>query len=449
MNPPGSGAQPTIISLSSTCATTGESIIFFTCNKAISSSDLGLELVNSVTGDVAWSGGFGGATNAQSFTIKGTKNGDYLLTADNGEATKSVNVSVDCAGSTPNCDLVLVSATPTPPTTVGGFGYVNFKYTTATQFVLGVTVSGPVTRAANFTNTGEAQVDNLPAGAYLYTIAQSANPDCQLNGSFTIAAPAAPIDPSLNQPARWEPVGGVLPNPVLLKVEAALTDALGAARPGLHVEVELWRVGLFVPFAEFSATIRTATQYVNAAPYLRAELLAAARYPGSQATPLIDSDSSLEFYYRYRITDAAGSEPWVKRAGLRYAVLAALPAAADTMLPFLADGAGRVASIFPNDEATQFVGLPLEVSVLLPTAATFRYAELRYLNAYGQELEIRSFALADYLPAGYLRIPLPADPLPDATTVEVAIVDTDRAHGPGTPPAAPGYLLTNTGRLKL
>jgi len=347
------------------------------------------------------------------------------------------------------CDLVLISATVTPPTTVGGFGFVNFKYSTATQFVLGVTVYGPVTRAANFTNTGEAQVDNLPAGGYYYTIAQSEDPNCLITGEFNIDAPTPPADPSLNDPARWEPVGGVLPNPVLLEVEARLTDALGAARPGLHVEVELWRVGLFVPFAEFRATIRTATQYVNAAPWLRAELLAAARYPGSQATPFIDSDSSLEYYYRYRISDAAGSEPWVKRAGLRYAVLAALPAATDTMLPFVADGAGRVASIFPDDEATQFVGLPLEVSVLLPTAGTFRYAELRYLNAYGQELEIRSFALADYLPAGYLRIPLPSDPLPEATALEVAIVDTNRAHGPGTAPAQPGYLLTNTGRLKL
>jgi hypothetical protein len=345
------------------------------------------------------------------------------------------------------CDLVITSVTPHSPTSPGGFGYVEIAFTTSDLYVL-FAVAGVV--STNFDvvqNAGIVYAQLLPTGAYTYSLSRQDDPNCLLTGSFTIDAAAPLVDPSLNDAPRWEPVGGVLPNPVLLKVEATLTDALGATRPGLHAEVELWQAGQLVPFAEFRATIRTATQYVNAAPYLRAELVAAQRYAATSTQPLIDQDASLHFYYRYRVVDSSGEEGWLTRAGERHAVLAALPGAADTMAPFVADGTGRVASIFGDDEATQFVGFPLEVSVLLPSSTSTRYAEWRYLSASRQELEIRSYSLAPTVPAGVLRIPLPANPLPLAAFVEVAIVDTDRSNAGATP--ATGFLLTNTGRLRL
>jgi hypothetical protein len=37
------------------------------------------------------------------------------------------------------------------------------------------------------------------------------------------------------------------------------------------------------------------------------------------------------------------------------------------MAPYVADGTGKVASVFDDYEGTQFVGLPLEASGLLPS----------------------------------------------------------------------------------
>jgi hypothetical protein len=150
------------------------------------------------------------------------------------------------------------------------------------------------------------------------------------------------------------------------------------------------------------------------------------RYASPATRPFVDGDACLRFFYRYRVVDSRGAEPWVTRAGERYAVLAALPGATDTMAPYVADGTGRVASVFDGGEATHFVGYPLEVSVLLPPADQMRYAELRYLDAWGRAVEIRSLALASTLPAGMLRIPLPNDPPVCATQLEVSVRDDDR-----------------------
>lgn len=325
------------------------------------------------------------------------------------------------------CDLVLLSATPTHPTTAGGFGFFTFTYTTATQYVLGVTVDGPVFKASNYPNTGVAQVNNLLAGRYSYTLALGENGACLITGTFTINDPAPAPDPSLGQPPRWEPVGGVLPNPVLLAIEATLASA-GTPRPGLHAELELWRPAATAAFAKFRATVRTASQLVDAAPYLRAQLVALPRYNATASQPLVDADAALPFYYRYRVVDAANAEPWQQRAGERYAVLAALASATDTMAPYVADGTGKVASIFPDGEGCQFVGLPLEASVLLPPPTGGpRWAELRYVDALGHTVEIRTYSLADSLPAGMLRIPLPPDPPVCATAVEVSVRDDNRA----------------------
>jgi hypothetical protein len=97
----------------------------------------------------------------------------------------------------------------------------------------------------------------------------------------------------------------VLPNPVLLKVEATLLTA-GVARAGLHVEVELLVDGKV--FATFRATVRTAIQHIDAAPYLRAQLVALQRYVATATAPLIDEDAVLRFNYRYRVVDKA-AEP--------------------------------------------------------------------------------------------------------------------------------------------
>jgi hypothetical protein len=340
------------------------------------------------------------------------------------------------------CDLQFLGVELHPPTTAGGFGYVSVKYSTANTGHVLFNVVGPVSRGSSYVQASTGDLYNLPAGDYDYSLRLEDEPGCELTGSFTLDPPAAEPDPTVNDPARWEPVGGVLPNPVLLAIEAALTTTAGTPRPGLHAELELWRPGGLAAFAGFRATVRTASQTIDAAPYLRAQLVALPRYSATASQPLIDLDASLPFYYRFRVVDAASAEAWQTRAGARYAVLAALASATDTMAPYVADGTGKVASIFPDGEACQFVGLPLETSVLLPPATgTPRWAELRYVDAHGDAVEIRTSPLADSLPAGMLRIPLPNDPPVCATAVEVSVRDDNRAFvgtcGKVLPPALP------------
>jgi hypothetical protein len=340
------------------------------------------------------------------------------------------------------CDLQIISVTPTAPTSPGGLGYVTVVYATSSHTPAYIHAINPLTGGlyaspvADTTDDKTGVLYNLPVADYDLIVGSSDDFDCKVTGSFSIPGFQA-VDTSLTDAPRWEPVGGVLPNPVLLKVEATLLTA-GVARAGLHVEVELVADGK--AFASFRATVRTATQYVDAAPYLRAELVALQRYAATATAPLIDADAVLRFSYRFRVVDRTGEEPWQTRARERYAVLAALPLATDTMAPYVADATGKVASIFPDGEGCQFVGLPLEASVLLPPfIGKPRWAELRYLDAYRNPVEIRSYALDVGLAAGMLRIPLPNDPPLCASFVEVSVRDDNRAYpgncGHVVPPA--------------
>jgi hypothetical protein len=352
------------------------------------------------------------------------------------------------------CDLKIVSVTPTPPTSPGGYGYVTVVYATSSHtpaYIHAVKKGTSLLYAnpgADTTDDKTGVLYKLPVGDYDLIVGSGDDTNCIATGSFSIADFQA-VDTSLNDAPRWEPVGGVLPNPVLLKVEASLLSA-GAPRLGLHVEVELWRPAAVAAFATFRATIREATQYIDAAPYLRAELRALQRYAAAAPAPLVDADASLRFTYRYRVVDKAGAEPWVKREGPRYAVLAALAGPTDTMGPYVADGTGKVASVFPDFEGMQFVGYPLEASVLLPPPSGPRWAELRYLDGWGNAVEIRSYALAADLPAGMLRIPLPNNPPLRAASVEVSVRDDNRVFvGTGgnvvpTPPPSTSGLYSDS-----
>jgi hypothetical protein len=340
------------------------------------------------------------------------------------------------------CDLQIISIIPTPPTSPGGVGFVTVTYSTSSSTPAYVEAVNKVTGglyANSFADTNDDKTGvlyGLPVGDYDIIIGLPDNIGCEARAPFSMPGFTA-IDTSLTDAAKWEPVGGVLPNPVLLKVEATLLTA-GVARAGLHVEVELVADGK--AFASFRATVRTATQYIDAAPYLRAELVALQRYAATATAPLIDADAVLRFSYRFRVVDRTGEEPWQTRARERYAVLAALPLATDTMAPYVADATGKVASVFPDGEGCQFVGLPLEASVLLPPfIGTPRWAELRYLDAYRNPVEIRSYPLDVGLAAGMLRIPLPNDPPLCASFVEVSVRDDNRAFpgncGHVVPPA--------------
>jgi hypothetical protein len=158
---------------------------------------------------------------------------------------------------------------------------------------------------ADATDDKSGVLYGLPAGDYDVVVGLTDDYTCQATRPFTMP-PFTAMDTSLGDAPRWEPVGGVLPNPMLLKVEAMLLTA-GAARRGLHVEVALWHPNTPAPFARFRATMREATQYVDAAPYVRAQLRALQRYAATPGTPFIDADAAYRFFFQYRVVDKAGA----------------------------------------------------------------------------------------------------------------------------------------------
>lgn len=63
------------------------------------------------------------------------------------------------------CDLLVSNVKPTNPTTVGGYGFVTFTYSTADRFGVGVNAVGPITRVKNSAyDAGTATLSDLPAG---------------------------------------------------------------------------------------------------------------------------------------------------------------------------------------------------------------------------------------------------------------------------------------------
>ncbi len=199
MYPPGSGAPPTITAIVNTCTTGGGSRITFNCNKAISSSILAIQLVEVGAANPVWSDGFGESVNARSFEILGTANGSYELYADNGEASATVSVIVNCAGGTGGGGtggaLHVVRSTVTQPTIATPTGTV--------LFIIGGAITRPVIitgqgwNAINFdtgTNQLTTQVDNtevfsqraFASGTYRASLRDSSNPANTGDISFII-----------------------------------------------------------------------------------------------------------------------------------------------------------------------------------------------------------------------------------------------------------------------
>jgi hypothetical protein len=482
MYPPGSGYPPTIIELSSTCdATTGESIIAFTCNKQIAGSACSVDLVERNTLQTVWSGGVGSNSNAEAFEIRGKANGQYYISADNGEASKiSATFTVDCApvGPAP-CTIQVVITGYDSPTSVGGYGQVRYR------------ISGAVD------NQQSAAIFTVPGGVLVNGMSPYGNGDysapvppvgigvlCQLTvneqggigfgdikigcfayANFTIPAYAPPALPP--DSTEWFAVGGLLPNPARLtclvsSLTKLATDPanptgpqLNVARTGLHIELELYRLGVATKFARVRKTVRSTTELVDVARYLRTEL--AARYQYAPRSIARDGDGSLAFTYRYREVDSDGPGQWIDKPATRYAVLAALPNALDPMLAHVGDPVtpGTPQAAFAS--LTHWIGYPLELAILLPgDRAVDLFLEHRYFDVAGNEIAIACWTVPAGPTGGVVRFPHIDYCLACAHKVESALVDADRSYtgscGGVVPIPAPttgGFLLVGPGRLKL
>lgn len=450
MTPPGSGTPPSLTSLTNTCSLAGVSEIDFNCNKSISGSVCQISLVDDSTGIAAWVGVIDANTNAGSFTITGTANASYTLTADNGEASSQRSITVNCtAVPVTSCTIELYDVVAQPPSAAGGLGTIAYKVrgmqsATATALLYRFGQPGQVdstTLQASDQNTPQAFAA-VPGNYFI----GAQDGTCFAADVEAVVGPyVAPAQPP--GPPQYFPVGGVLPNPVLMPCTvSSLTTAAGDVRTGLHLELELRRDGVGgATFATVRKTVRKLQELVDVSVYLRSQLSTLPGYLPNQGL-FRDRATAVGFAYRYREVDSTGPGGWVDCPGTNYAVLAARPPGQLSLARIIAELASYSgwASAFPSGEAVQFVGYPLEVGIIIPDrpANTPTFLEAVYSSAAGQVLEVRTWPVLDTAPAGYYRICLPADPLPCATKLFLAVCNENRAFAGTCDGVAPPVLTT-------
>lgn len=493
MVPAGNNTPPNIIEFSNSCTGQGlGSLVSFTINKVVSGAVLEARITNTATGVTEWSDVFGANINARSYSIPDVgnnipvlPNGDYQLLADNGEGTDTVDFTVNCAVLGSTCTIALVNVVGTAPTAAGGKGLVEYTLATvvgASNLVELTDANGGTYAYITFAaGAGTWQIPSVPPGTYNlvayddHTDSQTVNHPSYCEARATVVVPPyqGVVVPPVEPAPQWHPVGGVLPNQASLAVPVTpLVNQDGTPRVGLYVEVELKRLGAADKFATARRVIRTSADSIDVSQYLRGQLLALAGYP-SYSGLFSDATAGFGFTYRYRAIDNNGMGQWIEPLGKHYGILAAMPPAAQNLLPYVVTKAtpGTAATTgwplaFASGAPAQVVGYPLEVALLLGArpAGTVLYLEAQYFDSLGNLLELRNVVVDDTRQPGYYRYCLPANPLPCAAYLELVVSDANRAFagvcvgssgtpGPGTGnPSTPGNggrLIANGGFIKI
>jgi len=136
------------------------------------------------------------------------------------------------------------------------------------------------------------------------------------------------------------------------------------------------------------------------------------------------------FTYRYREVDSLSVGAWRQHPATHYAVLSAPES---SLRPYVAGSDALPLMAFA--QPTQFVGYPLEVSAILPAGRTSTwYAQWRYLDNAGQQVEIKAVPLPAELPAGVVRLRVPPLPPVCADVVELMLTDANRTSAANCAP---------------
>lgn len=467
MYPPNSGYHPpNILNFSSSCdATTGASVVSFTCNKQVFGVPCSVDIFDNSTGQRVWSDALPGNINARAFTVSPPlPNGAYYILADNTEAsTNSAVFEVDCTPVTPSsCSINVVILGVDPPTSAGGSGQVRYRvsgtvdnqqsaaiFNAAGGLVNGMAPYGDGDFSAPVPPNGIGVLCTLTVNEQGGIAFGDIATGCFAQADFTIPDFAAP--PTTPDVTEWFAVGGLLPNPARLACLVTSLATLGPdpanptgpqislPRAGLHLELELFRLGQPDHFARVRKTVRSTTELVDVARYLWPQL--AAVYGYAPRSIAYDPDALLAFTYRYREVDATGAGPWVDKLATRYAVLAGLPGYLDPMRRYVGDPTTPGLPMSSFRELVHNIGFPLEVSILIPgDRPVDLYLEHRYFDAGGNEVAIASWTVPAGDVGAMVRFPHIDYAIFCAVKAESALVNIDRSYAgvcAGLPPLPP------------
>ncbi|MCA8830290.1 hypothetical protein [Hymenobacter pini] len=377
-----------------------------------------------------------GAGFSNTFRFSPVADGEYTIEASDyagKRASRTYTISCGAAGPAEpapgTCDLALSGLQVMPSTTRAS---VEVTASTTAAWVKATLVAADGTPLSDYpagTPAGQLLFILVPEGTHTLTVEDSRG--CKVTEQVVVElVPVQPPTPAPEPAPAFYAVGGRLPRPALLDTPVtALLTPEGQPRPGLHVQVELLRVGALAPFARLRKTVRREAEQVDVAADLAVELLPQITYPPGLPA-VYDSAATLPFAYRWREVDANSAGNWQEGPGRHYALLSAPAPNTPTGRYLAGQPTAAPLSAFPSGQLVQAVGLPLDVAVWLPERApgSTWFAEWRYLDGLGQEVEIRAVPLPDYLPAGVTRLSLPRDLLACAARAVLTLCDTDRSY---------------------
>jgi hypothetical protein len=241
MEQPGSGSPPKIFNIATSCSAAG-GVVSFNANKVISGTSLGVVLLNA-SGEAVWGSGFGAATNGASFTTSAQPDGDYVLSADNGEATIEEPVTISCGVAAGTLKLAV---SHTDETAALDDGSITLTATGSDEPVTLEVVDLSLSRA---TTEGAAELfADIPPGSY--TVRATAGSEV-VTSSVTVLAYSAPAtgctdeyadnydptatagDNSCTYTPRWRSAWG--PEGVAVRVSAVAGQAEGYLTAELRI----------------------------------------------------------------------------------------------------------------------------------------------------------------------------------------------------------------------
>lgn len=376
-----------------------------------------------------------------SWTTYGIDNGEYIVSVNGSlsEITRSVTRSADCqppqdpeAGTWLRDDCFGVDLYQVLADGSGGEEKGPLVAVNSTQCGYVTPVPGCMDSAATNYNPNATVDDGTctypgPVSGCTDPTATNYNPAAnQDDGTCTFAAPS------------FHAVGGVLPNPIAYAINAEpLLD--GQAKQNHFIRATIHRQADDTLIGTMQARVRNGKAWLDVSAYLRP--LVSYELPTDSNTPdtvLVQDGAALGFYlkYRERFNGIEGEEVTLGSPP-RVAVEAALDGYAETLEEYTLRHSPPTDTLptftTPYKQPVAFSGLPYEVGVVVSREMADKplFWERRYLDATGQEIEIRSTAIGQNAMGQKLRLLLDRDPIECATRVELSLIDENR-HYRGT-----------------